>query len=61
MSSPSKSENPVPLGNSQLRIGVYVTIDRPWLDHPFLRTRFLITSEKQLKELALVVAAQAKA
>lgn len=51
MSSPSKSENPVPLGNSQLRIGVYVTIDRPWLDHPFLRTRFLITSEKQLKDL----------
>jgi HD-GYP domain-containing protein (c-di-GMP phosphodiesterase class II) len=44
-------EGPQPLGEQQLRLGVYVWIDLPWTAHPFLRNRFRISSDKQLKTL----------
>ncbi|MET0066973.1 MAG: HD-GYP domain-containing protein [Candidatus Thiodiazotropha sp.] len=35
----------------QLCIGLYVHLDLPWMDHPFLTSSFKIRSEKQLKTL----------
>lgn len=35
----------------QLRIGVFVSLDVPWIDHPFLVNSFLIKNEKQLRTL----------
>jgi putative nucleotidyltransferase with HDIG domain len=35
----------------QLRIGLYVFVDLPWLKHPFTSNRFRISSEKQISEL----------
>lgn len=39
----------MPVGN--LRIGMYVMLSS-WLDHPFLRSNFLIESTSQIKEIA---------
>lgn len=35
----------------QLRVGMYVVLDLGWKNHPFLRSRFLISSEEQLAQL----------
>lgn len=35
----------------QLQVGVFVSLDLPWLDHPFLVNSFLIRDEKQLQTL----------
>lgn len=35
----------------QLRIGLYIHLDLPWMKHPFLTSSFKIRSEKQLKTL----------
>lgn len=35
----------------QLRVGVFVSLDLPWIDHPFLVNSFLIKNEKQLQTL----------
>lgn len=51
MADRSDREAPVPLEDGQLRLGVYVWIDRSWTEHSFLRSRFKITTEKQLREL----------
>lgn len=47
----NKPENPVPIGNDQLRVGVFVWIDRGWKEHPFIYNKFRITSDEQLKQL----------
>jgi HD-GYP domain-containing protein (c-di-GMP phosphodiesterase class II) len=47
----NKPENPVPIGNNQLRIGVFVWLDRSWNEHPFVYNKFRITSEEQLNQL----------
>ncbi len=47
----NRPENPLPIGNNQLRIGVFVWLDRAWNEHPFLYNKFRITSEDQLKQL----------
>jgi HD-GYP domain-containing protein (c-di-GMP phosphodiesterase class II) len=51
MADNPEHEQALPLGDSQLQLGVYVRIDRPWTEHAFLRSRFKITTEKQLREL----------
>ena len=51
MADRSDRDQPVPLGDRQLQLGVYIWIDRPWTEHSFLRSRFKISSEKQLREL----------
>lgn len=51
MGESNDREQPMPLGDRQLQLGVYIWIDRPWTEHSFLRSRFKITSEKQLREL----------
>lgn len=35
----------------RLRVGVFIHIDTPWMQHPFLTNSFKIRSEKQLKVL----------
>jgi HD-GYP domain-containing protein (c-di-GMP phosphodiesterase class II) len=35
----------------RLRVGVFIQIDTPWMQHPFLTNSFKIRSEKQLKVL----------
>lgn len=35
----------------QLRVGVFITLETNWLDHPFLVNSFLIKNEKQLRTL----------
>lgn len=35
----------------RLRVGVYVVLDVGWRNHPFLRSRFLISSEEQLEQI----------
>jgi HD-GYP domain-containing protein (c-di-GMP phosphodiesterase class II) len=35
----------------QLQVGMFVSLDMPWMDHPFLVNSFRITSEKQLLTL----------
>jgi putative nucleotidyltransferase with HDIG domain len=51
MADTTDRDKPQPLGDAQLRLGVYVWIDRPWVDHSFLRNKFKLTTEKQLREV----------
>jgi len=51
MADATDRDKPVPLGEAQLRLGVYVWIDRPWVDHSFLRNKFKLTTDKQLREV----------
>ena len=46
-----KPENPIPIGDVQLRIGVFVWVDRSWKEHPFVYNKFRITSDEQLQQL----------
>ncbi|NMF97067.1 DUF3391 domain-containing protein [Aromatoleum toluolicum] len=39
------------VGVEQLQVGMFVSLDLPWLDHPFMVNSFRITSEKQLATL----------
>lgn len=46
-----KPEQPIAIDPSQLVLGLFVWLDLPWDDHPFLYNKFKITSEKQLLNL----------
>lgn len=35
----------------QITVGMYICLPRNWLDHPFLKSSFLIKSEEQLRKL----------
>ena len=38
---------------SQLRVGMYLhDLDGPWIDHPFWRNRFVLSSPADLRKLA---------
>jgi len=40
------------IGTEQLRIGMFVArLGGPWLNHPFWRSRFLITEEDQIRQI----------
>ena len=39
------------LDKSQLRIGMFVLLDLPWMNHPFLSSRFKIRNQRQLDTL----------
>jgi putative nucleotidyltransferase with HDIG domain len=43
-----KPQKPIPIGNFELQVGVYVWIDRSWKEHPFATNRFLIKTEDDL-------------
>jgi putative nucleotidyltransferase with HDIG domain len=36
---------------SQVRVGVHVRIPLSWMDHPFLTSSFVVTTEEQVKEI----------
>jgi len=44
-------KNPIPIGELELQVGVYIWIDRSWKEHPFLTNNFLIKTEDELKKL----------
>lgn len=46
-----KPEKPVPIDACQLVPGLYVWVDLPWDDHPFLYNRFKISDAKQIQEI----------
>lgn len=50
MSSPAPGE--IAIKPSQVRVGVYVRIPLPWMDHSFLTSSFLVTTEAQVREIA---------
>jgi HD-GYP domain-containing protein (c-di-GMP phosphodiesterase class II) len=47
----TRPENPLPLGQHQLVIGVYVWIDMPWRQHGFLFNKFRIRNEAEISKL----------
>jgi len=47
----ARPEQPVLTHPSQLVIGLYVWIDLPWSDHPFLYNKFRISTAAQLAEI----------
>jgi len=46
-----KEQNPIPIGDLELQVGVYVWIDRSWKEHPFVTNKFLIKTEEELRIL----------
>lgn len=46
-----KPTAPVPIHPSQIVLGLYIWIDLPWDDHPFLYNRFKINEAEQLEVL----------
>ena len=45
------SESLPVVGVEQLQVGMFVSLDLPWLDHPFMVNSFRINSPEQLKTL----------
>lgn len=41
----------MPIDASQVRVGVYVRIPLGWLDHPFMSSSFLVSTEEQVREI----------
>lgn len=41
----------VSIDAGQVRVGVYVRIPLGWLDHPFMSSNFLVTTEEQVREI----------
>ncbi len=47
----SRKPGELSIDATQVRVGVYVRIPLSWLDHPFLSSSFLVTSEEQVREI----------
>ncbi len=43
-----KPGTPVPIEPSQVVIGLYIWLDISWVDHPFLTSRIMVSSEKEI-------------
>ena len=43
-----KPGTPVPIDPSQVVIGLYIWLDISWVDHPFLTSRIMVTTEKEI-------------
>lgn len=43
-----KPGNPIPIDPSQLCIGLYIWLDISWVDHPFLTSRILVNTDKEI-------------
>lgn len=48
---PQMSDSLPVVGVEQLQVGTFVSLDLPWLDHPFMVNSFRISSPEQLKTL----------
>ena len=44
----SKPGNPVAIDPSQVVVGLYVWLDIPWADHPFLTSRLMVRTPKEV-------------
>src|SRR5512135_420569 len=44
-------EEYISIGIDQLQVGLYVTLDLNWLDHPFLTSSFKIKNQAQLADV----------
>lgn len=51
MSQPPAKPGEMQIQAAQVRVGVHVRIPLSWLDHPFLSSSFLVTSEEQVREI----------
>ncbi|WP_284614468.1 HD-GYP domain-containing protein [Aquabacterium humicola] len=51
MTKPQAKPGELAIDPSQVRVGVYVRIPLSWLDHPFLSSSFLVTTEDQVREI----------
>ena len=43
-----KPSTSVPIHASQLVVGLYIWVDMPWLEHPFLSNRFMLETAKEI-------------
>lgn len=43
-----KPGNPIPIEPSQVVVGLYIWLDISWVDHPFLTSRIMVTTEKEI-------------
>ncbi|HSW04358.1 HD-GYP domain-containing protein [Aquabacterium sp.] len=51
MSVPTRKPGELPIQASQVRVGLHVRLPLSWLDHPFLSSSFLVTTEDQVREI----------
>lgn len=49
--STARKTGEMPIDANQVRVGVYVRIPLGWLEHPFMSSNFLITTEEQVREI----------
>lgn len=49
-----RPEKPIAIQPSQVALGLYVWLDMPWDDHPFLYNRFKINDAKQIASLRAI-------
>lgn len=47
----TRPEESLPIHPSQLAVGLFVDIDLPWSEHPFLYSKFRITSTDQIAQI----------
>ncbi|MGE0331272.1 MAG: HD-GYP domain-containing protein [Ramlibacter sp.] len=45
----SKPGNPVPIDPSQVVVGLYIWLDMPWADHPFLTSRVMVRTSADVR------------
>ena len=44
----------IPMALSELRIGLYIKLECSWWNHPFAKSKFKITSAKEIKTLKAI-------
>ncbi|MEN9481391.1 MAG: hypothetical protein RLZZ298_2786 [Pseudomonadota bacterium] len=49
-----KPEKPIAIDPAQVALGLYVWLDMPWDDHPFIYNRFKISDAKQIASLRAI-------
>jgi len=43
-----KPGTPIPIDPSQVVVGLYIWLDISWVDHPFLTSRIMVNTEKEI-------------
>lgn len=51
----SRADHAYPIHPSQLVVGLSIWVDMPWLDHPFMRSRLMLTTQAEVDEVKAVV------
>jgi HD-GYP domain-containing protein (c-di-GMP phosphodiesterase class II) len=51
----SRADHAYPIHPSQLVVGLSIWVDMPWLDHPFMRSRLMLTTQAEVDEVQAVV------